>query len=141
MAEKALVTSHSLVESLLRFRKAIQGAKGPTRFCMLHQDSTTPEGQWNLLFGAKWVEEVGRKQALEYIATRLYEELDEELRSRIARVVLLDDNEPFVKLVRSAFSVSLGGKVELVNCTIGSLRIERAILFVTSAEESEGTPS
>lgn len=141
MAQEALVTSHPLVQPLIRFLGVVERAKGPTRFCMLHQDPTTAEGQWNLLFGATWADEVGRKQALDYLAQQLYEELNEELRSQIARVVLLDDEEPFVKSVRSVFSVSLGGAAELVNCTIGPLRIERAILFVTSAEEPEGTPS
>jgi len=133
MAEEALVTTEPLVQPLIRFLQELETEKGATSFCILHKDPGTPEDQWNLLFSANWVKAMGRSQALTYLAEKLYRELEEELRKRIARIVLLDDKEPFVKLVSSSFRVRLGVVgTTLVNCYAGPFHIERAILFVTS---------
>jgi hypothetical protein len=138
MAEEALVTTEPLVQPLTRFLQELETEKGATSFCILHKDPGTPEDQWNLLFAANWVKGMGRGQALTYLAQKLYREIEEELRKRIARIVVLDEEEPFVRMVSSAFHVRLGVVgTTLVNCYAGPFHIERAIILVTARAKNE----
>jgi hypothetical protein len=92
-------------------------------------------GTWDLIVAGGGLQDVGFDD-LRYIDGVLKEFLTREERVQIERIVILpDDYEPVVKLVRRVQSVNGAGPVELENINFYQFLIRTALIFHAAPAE------
>lgn len=115
--------------STARLRKAmrdIAAKKGNFTLFGLFMRADAP-GTWDLVVSAPWLEH-GKLKALGEFTALLSKEIGEQSLRQFSRIVTLNQHDPALKAVVSAFSVD-DGELRVKNCNLFGLEIEDAIII------------
>ncbi|MBI2503602.1 MAG: hypothetical protein HYW07_10275 [Candidatus Latescibacteria bacterium] len=126
MAEKILVE---------KVRKAIKELeaqyKRPASMIMLVSSPSSLDSKFSLLISAPWLDEKSPKQAIEMILVKLKGTLETEEFRRIARITPIKTTDRFVKEARAQQYPPEQDRLDIVNCNVSGMHIDRATLLVT----------
>jgi len=106
----------------------ISRAKGPFSLFALFLREDAPD-VWDLVVAAPWIES-NQAQALKYIAEKMGEALTPDELTRISRIVLIDENNPDLDALQTAFSVQ-HGLVESRNSEFFGLPIKHSYIMTS----------
>jgi hypothetical protein len=112
-----------------KLRKAmreIAAKKGEFSLFGIFLRSNSP-GTWDLVVSAPWLEK-GKLKTLREFTELLSESMGEQALRKLAPIVILNEGDPAVKAVISAFSVD-DGEVRVSRSNLFGLEIEDAIIL------------
>ncbi|TKJ47574.1 hypothetical protein CEE34_02905 [Candidatus Aerophobetes bacterium Ae_b3a] len=88
------------------------------------------QDKWDLLVAAPWIEK-DKPRALKYIASIIQKSFMPDELLKIARIVIIDLNNPALRTIHQAVNVE-HGSVNVVNCNFFGLNIKNAYLITSS---------
>lgn len=121
-------------ERFADLEKQIAAEKGPFRLFALFSREDFPD-RWDLIVSAPWVQG-DRKPVLDYFVTKIKKRLGPEQLVSLARIVILDADNPAVDAVNRAMHVE-HGIAEVQNSNFFGLDIPHAFI-ITSNREAKG---
>lgn len=109
--------------------REIAAKKGDFTLFGLFMRADAP-GTWDLVVSAPWLEH-GKLKALGEFTVLLSKEIGEQSLRQFSRIVTLNQHDPALKAVVSAFSVDDvdDGELRVKNCNLFGLEIEDAIII------------
>jgi hypothetical protein len=96
VAVEAMVTASARQKIRQMLEHVAVEKKEKFSLAMLAQSSPDLPDQWSLVVSAPWMDKVGPRSAVNYLASRLKEALDKNTLSAIDRISVLSTNEPIV---------------------------------------------
>ena len=120
---------------LQKAMRDITATKGAFTLFGLFMRADAP-GTWDLVVSAPWLEK-GKLKALGEFAEMLAKAIGQSSLQQLSRIVTVNENDPALNAVLSAFSVD-DGAVRIQRSNLFGLEIEDAIIF--RARRPAGTP-
>jgi hypothetical protein len=111
---------------LRRAMREIAAKKGDFTLFGLFRRADSP-GNWDLVVSAPWLEK-GKLKALAEFTSLLATSIGEASMKQLSRIVPLDQNDPALRSLLSAFSVD-DGEVRIQRSHLFGLEIEDAIIM------------
>jgi len=123
------MAKEEMVKKIREALKKIETDKREFSLAMLiPTEPNVIDSKLSLIVSAPWLDKMNPKQAIELIVKGLKEHLDSSSLSYVSRVTIVNSSDDFVKAINSAFYVK-EGLVNITNCTISGMQIDRAILL------------
>lgn len=122
------MAEETLVEEMRKVIRQLQRKKGSFVLAMLLATSAEPTAPWNFVLSAEWLDNVSRKQAVNYVMGLLRSHLSRGHWPHILMVSVLRTDDPFVRGLNAAFAAE-DSSVMLQDCSVNGFEIPRAILF------------
>jgi hypothetical protein len=120
----------TLVDDITRVLERLRSDRGDFVLAMLYSRTEDTDGNWNLIISAPWVDELGKVEATEAVATALSNGLGFENKSAISRITVLPTTDPFVRqVVFYAGSVGLPHSMPVRNLTFAGIPIGSGVVF------------
>lgn len=116
----------TIARKLRKAMREIAAKKGEFTLFGLFMRADAP-GTWDLVVSAAWLEE-GKLKALEELTELLSESIGEQSLRQLSRIVTLNQSDPALNAVVSAFSVD-DGEVRVQHSNLFGLEIEDAIIM------------
>jgi len=91
------------------------------------------QNKWDVVVSATWLEE-GKKKDLDFVIKQIQSKFSNDEMMFLAKVVLLDPSEPFVKNITSVVSVK-GGSLEIKDSAFNNTFVKHAYV-ITSQKDS-----
>lgn len=120
-----------MLEKILNLERKISGERGNfTLFALfLREDS---ENKWDLVVSAVWLDP-STKESFTFIAKQVQSILNLQELLSISRIVLLEEGNPILEAVNSAFGTE-HSLIDIVNCNFNGLRIKHAYIITSKKQ-------
>jgi hypothetical protein len=132
-----MAADRTMIEKLKKVIDALEKMGKLKMFALVWRENLK---RWDVLVSAKWVDSRKIDENVGDIFDALKSQFNGEFAFRFSGIYPLATTEPFVVQLTQLLDVDEGGDVELENCQINNVNIERMVLLV-SRKEVEISPS
>ncbi|HIE02595.1 MAG TPA: hypothetical protein EYP59_20310 [Thiotrichaceae bacterium] len=117
-----------LVKEFGKMTQIIKQEKGPLSLLMLKAFDAEMNDYWNLIVSTPAYDNLTLKMALTDLITLFNKHLSQAVLETIARTIILETTDPFVKEINQAFKVKNTVKY-VYSAVISGINLEKAIIF------------
>jgi len=119
---------NNFIKKIAEVEKSLSEDKGNFKLFAVFSRPDT-EGRWDIVISADWIK--SEREGLDYISKKLTKNLSPEEIIKISRIVYLNVNDNFVRVINSAFSVKNHNLTEIENCDINGILVSKGYVFAS----------